>query len=107
MYVLAGVLFGGGILLVSLALDRILGKESLGGGDVKLLGVCGLYLGLVGTLFTLMFACFFGLLVYAYRRSRGEEKEAFPFGPSISAAAACMLLFGEPLVSWYLGLLKL
>lgn len=101
--VLAGLAFGGGVLLLSLALDKLLGRESLGGGDVKLLAVVGLYLGFAGTLFALLLACVLGLAGAALtRRRRGE---AFPFGPAVSAAAAVMLLWGGGLVNWYLSLL--
>ena len=104
-HVLAGLAFGGGILLVSILMDKLLGKESLGGGDVKLFTVVGLYLGFVSTLFCVMLSCVFGLL-FALLRSRGSGKgRAIPFGPSISAAAAFMLLYGQGLVQWYLGLL--
>ena len=98
----AGLLFGGAMLGISLLMDRILKKESLGGGDIKLLAVIGLYLGFTGTLFTLLFACVLGLLLAALKRGAGQ---AFPFGPAIAASAGLMLLFGEGLVQWYLGLL--
>lgn len=103
--VLSGLLFGGGLLLVSLLMDRLLGRESLGGGDIKLFAVVGLYLGMIGTLFAMMLACVLGLLFAALRKARGEGGKEFPFGPSIAAAAAFMLLFGEPVVAWYTGLL--
>jgi leader peptidase (prepilin peptidase)/N-methyltransferase len=96
-------LLGGGLLLISLAMDRILGRESMGGGDIKLLAVVGLYLGPIGAMFALVLACVIGLLFHALRR--GEGARAFPFGPSIAVAAAAMLLFGAPLVAWYRGLL--
>ena len=109
LHVLAGLVFGGGILVISNILDRVLGRESLGGGDVKLLAVSGLYLGMTGMLFALVLACVLGLLVHAAgRRGEGEESgkgKAFPFGPSISLAVGLILLFGEPLIRWYLGLL--
>ena len=109
MHVLAGLIFGAGILLISNILDKVLGRESLGGGDVKLLAVSGLYLGMTGMLFALVLACVLGLLVHAAgRRGEGEESgkgKAFPFGPSISLAVGLILLFGEPLIRWYLGLL--
>lgn len=106
-HVLAGLLFGGGLLLISLVLDRVLGRESLGGGDIKLMAVTGLYLGIVGTLFALILACILGLAVHGMRKEKDRGTGEFPFGPSISAAAGFMLLFGEPLVKWYLGLLGL
>lgn len=102
---LSAFVFGGGVLLISLLLDKLLKKESLGGGDVKLFAVVGLYLGLTATLFTMILACILGLLVVIIRR--GGEQGRIPFGPSIAAAALFMLLYGEGLVAWYLGLLGL
>ena len=99
--VLAGLVFGGVALAVSLALDKLLGKESLGGGDIKLLAVCGLYLGWIGSLFALLLACVLGLaLAAALRRGRGEP---VPFGPAIAAASAVMLFCGDAVTAWYLG----
>ncbi|MBE6994546.1 MAG: prepilin peptidase [Ruminococcaceae bacterium] len=99
---LAAVIFGGGVLLIALIMDKILKKESLGGGDVKLFAVMGLYLGLAGSLFAMMLACVLGLLLALVRRG---ENGRIPFGPAIAAATAVMLLFGSPLVDWYMSLL--
>ena len=105
LHLLAAVVFGGGLLVVSLIMDRILKKDSLGGGDIKLYFVVGLYLGLAATLFSLMVACIMGLLFAFLQKRLGKAKsEQIPFGPSIAAAAAVMLLFGDPMVQWYLGL---
>lgn len=98
----AGLTYGGAVLALSLVMDRLLGKESLGGGDVKLLAVCGLYLGFAGTLFALMLACVLGLLLALAMKKRAGQ--AFPFGPALAAAAAVMLLFGDGVTAWYLGL---
>ena len=102
LHVAAGLAFGALLLLVSLVMDRILKKESLGGGDVKLLAVIGLYLGFLPTLFALILSCFLGL-GQAVLSGRTHGK-AFPFGPALSAAAAVMLFYGEALSGWYLGL---
>ncbi len=99
--VLAGLAFGGAALLLSLAMDRALGKESLGGGDIKLLAVAGLYLGWIGSLLSLLLACLLGLaLAAALRRGRGE---AVPFGPAIAVSAAALLFLGDAAAKWYLG----
>ena len=104
-YAGAGLLFGGGLLAISLVLDRAMGRETLGGGDIKLVGVAGLYLGLTGTLFMLIIACLCGL-IYNYLFNKSSEKgSAFPFGPWLAAASAMMLLFGQPLVDMYMALL--
>lgn len=108
LQVLAAVVFGGGLLLISLAADKILGKESLGGGDIKLFAVMGLYLGLAASLFALLAACVLGLLFAVGRKLLSREQgEHVPFGPSIAAATWLMLMYGQPLVNWYLGLLCL
>lgn len=102
--VAAALVFGGGLLGVSLVMDRLMGRDTLGGGDIKLFAVVGLYLGFVGTLFAMVIACVIGLLLqFALRR--GRDGAAFPFGPAIAMAAAAMLLYGAPLVDWYRGLL--
>lgn len=103
MHVLAGLVFGGALLGISLVMDRVMGRDTMGGGDIKLFAVVGLYLGFIGTLFAMVLACVLGLVIHALRK--GGEK-AFPFGPSIAIAAGFMLLYGEPLVAWYRGLLS-
>ncbi len=100
-----GVLLFFGLLGISLVMDRILKRDSLGGGDIKLFGVVGLYLGLLPSLFALILSCILGLAVNLPRQ-RGNS-EPFPFGPWIAAATAVMLFFGVPLVNWYLGLMHL
>ena len=100
---LSAVIYGGGILVISLIMDKVLGRESLGGGDVKLFAVAGLYLGLIGSLFAMLLACLIGLVSAAFLR-KGGRSAAFPFGPSIAAAIWLMLMFGGGLVSWYMGL---
>lgn len=103
--VLAAVIFGGGLLLVSLVMDKLLGRDSLGGGDIKLFAVVGLYLGIIGTLFAMLLACVLGL-AFSFAVRKKDADRAFPFGPSIAVAAAAMLLYGAPLIEWYGGLLS-
>lgn len=98
---LAALVFGGGLLAVSLVMDRVMGRDTMGGGDIKLFAVVGLYLGFVGTLFALLLACLIGLAFALVARRGGR---AFPFGPSIALAAAVVLLYGAPIIDWYLGL---
>jgi leader peptidase (prepilin peptidase)/N-methyltransferase len=101
--VLAAVAYGGALLLLSLVMDRVLGRDSMGGGDIKLFALVALYLGFIGTLFTLLLSCFMGLLFAALLKKK--RSQAFPFGPAIAAASAVMLLWGGGFVDWYLSLL--
>lgn len=99
---LAGIVVASAILLLSLVMDRVLKKESMGGGDIKLFFVVGLYLGLYGSLFNIILACVIGLIMVVVL-----HKNKIPFGPAISAATYISLLCGASFVSWYLGLLGL
>lgn len=93
---------GGGVLVVSLVMDRLLGRESLGGGDVKLLAMLGLYTGPAAGLLLIILACVFGLLL-AFFLPRGKGRE-FPFGPAIALAAWPAVLWGGAVWQWYMGL---
>lgn len=93
---------GGGVLAVSLIADKVMGRETMGGGDIKLLALLGLYLGPGGGLLLVILACLTGLvLAFATGRGRGRE---FPFGPAIALAAWPAVLCSEMVLSWYLGL---
>ena len=102
--VFAALLYGGATLGLSLAADAVLKKESLGGGDIKLFALMGLYLGPLASLFALLLSCLLGLL-FVFAAGYGKGKP-FPFGPSIAAASAFMLLYGEPITQWYMSLLS-
>lgn len=97
--VLGGLILGGGMLLVSLLFDRLTGKESLGGGDIKLFFCAGLFLGPGVGLLCLFLSSIIGLVFAAVRRGG-----RIPFGPAISLSFFLCLLWGRDLVSAYLAL---
>ncbi|MCC8024971.1 MAG: prepilin peptidase [Clostridium sp.] len=103
---LGGAVIAGGILLLTMIFDRILGKESMGGADIKLFFVTGLYLGLLGNLLNLIASCIMGLFFAALSskaRSGNEDPSLIPFGPAIAAGTWFCLLFGEGIITWYTG----
>ena len=91
---------GGGSLLLAWAFERVRGGASFGGGDVKLLFVLGLYLGVSGGLVCLLVACLAALaLAHVVPRTRfanvpGSVPGQIPFAPAlfIGALAACVPL---------------
>ena len=90
------------LLLLVLLADRLLGRETMGGGDIKLVAVLGLHFGPLQTLFLLMLACALGLCLGAAMKKAKDVP--FPFGPALSLAAWGTALCGAPVVSWYLSL---
>ena len=99
---LPALLFGGGLLALSLLMDHLLHKDTLGGGDIKLMAMLGLYFSIPECLLLLMFACVSGILAVLLRN--GQQDGSIPFGPFLSMAACFTLLFGNRIVSWYWGL---
>lgn len=70
------------MLLVKLIGDRVFKKECLGGGDIKLMLIMGLVLGLVPSLFALFVASILALLAALVLREK-HNKDMIPFGPFI------------------------
>lgn len=106
VHVISGAGYGIGMLILVLIFDKILGRETMGGGDLKLFALMGLYLGVAASLFALFFSCILGLLMGAVQNRYGKGKSTpIPFGPAIALAFYAMLLYGDGLVSWYLGML--
>ena len=93
--------------------------EAMGGGDIKLLFMSGLFLGLAENVICLILACLigiaFGLVAAGPSKNpedappEGQPEEmapgAFPWGPSIAIAAWISMLCGNELANWYLSLL--
>ena len=104
-YVKSGLIgafaISGGVLILSLIMDKILGKETLGGGDIKLLFMVCLYTGTYKGLFLLFLSCVIGLLFVLLLK-----KEKIPFGPSISMAVFVVMLCGDFILNWYLSLFR-
>lgn len=94
------------VLLLTLLMEKILKKEALGGGDIKLLFVLGMYLGSANCLLMLLVACLLGIVgvVIAMKNSEGEGSVAIPFGPYLAIGSVVALLFGDAIASGYLSL---
>jgi leader peptidase (prepilin peptidase)/N-methyltransferase len=103
-----GALIGVGISLgIALLYQLARGRQGLGMGDVKLLGVMGIFLGPY-----VLMAFFLGALVGAVwgvasslRASEGARHK-IPFGPFLSLGAVLTIVAGVPLWDWYLSVLS-
>lgn len=95
MRMLAAVVIAGTLLVVVIFTDRIMGKESLGGGDIKLLFAITLYLGTWDSLYMMLIACIIGLVLAVIIKNRESGgNRYFPFGPAMSLATVIMLTAG-------------
>ena len=94
-----GFSLGGGIFL----LIALVSKGGMGGGDIKLMAVLGLWFGWKKILLLMLMAFVTGALISVplllLRRKSG--KDAIPFGPFIALAAYIISLYGDELLQWY------
>jgi len=103
-----GALAGGGVFMgLYFGAIRILQKEGLGFGDVKLAAAAGLLLGWQKLILAMLIASVVGSVVLVVlNRLRSEDKgKEYPFGPFIVAGMLVAMLFGTPILNWYVGLL--
>jgi leader peptidase (prepilin peptidase)/N-methyltransferase len=106
---LLGAVGGAGFLLLVFGFYLLVRKrEGLGMGDVTMLLFIGAYLGLAGTILTLLLASFAGALigVFVILRRKKDLRFALPFGTFLAPAAFVSMIWGERIVTWYLGLYK-
>ncbi len=103
----------GAIRVIGWLGEVVLKKEAMGFGDETLMAFVGAALGTPRTFLTVIAGAFLGavffLLVvgpiaYVRSRRRGEEFTFpdVPFGVFLAPAAMLALLWGDPLIAWYL-----
>jgi len=105
---LMGAAVGAGLLwIVGEGYFKLRGKEGMGLGDVKMMGMVGAFLGVKRTLLTVLFGSLLGsvigiVIVLSTRKDRDYE---LPFGAFLGAGALLVIYFGTPLLNWYQSLL--
>ena len=101
-----GAVAGGLVLwLIAVIGSAVLRKKAMGGGDIKLMALIGLFLGawpelvMVIAFSALSGAIVGSALILAGRKSR---QSPIPYGPFLAGAAVLVLLWGDRLWSTYL-----
>jgi len=102
---LLGLVVGGGIIyLIAVAGTAVFRKEAMGGGDIKLMALIGVYVGLwPHLLIVLVTASITGSIIGTAMILFRDKKmgSAIPFGPFLAIGALLSLLCGETIWSWY------
>jgi leader peptidase (prepilin peptidase)/N-methyltransferase len=97
---------GGGLLALAAAYRAATGRDGLGGGDIKLLGMVGAFLGPVGAFLTILVGSLAGtLFACGLMLGRGASRTAeLPFGTFLAPGAVLVLFLGTRIVEMYWGL---
>ncbi len=85
---------------------RLRHREGLGLGDVKLMLLVGVFLGLRGALLTLILGSVLGSIIgYAYIRLTKRDPATYelPLGSFLSLAGILVSLAGSKVINWYAG----
>jgi leader peptidase (prepilin peptidase)/N-methyltransferase len=97
---LAGAALGLGLFYAIAKFSR----GGMGGGDIKLMGMLGGFLGWKGVLLVTFSGSILGsaagLFLVLFRG--GGRKTEVPFGPFLAAGALITLFFGQEIMNWYL-----
>lgn len=96
-WILGGLLGFGFPYLITWMFYKYSGKIGLGGGDIKLYGALGIYLGPVGVMTNIFLSCFLGsivtLLLIFMKIVRREDY--IPFGPFILVVSTFQIFFPD------------
>ncbi len=91
---------------VILYLIYIISKgAAIGGGDVKLMAVCGLFVGWKLIIFAFLLGCIVGSVVHIIRMKLSGESHVLAMGPYLSIGVFVAALWGNQILTWYLGIL--
>lgn len=103
--IVGAVALGGGLLIVTTVYEAVTKRRAMGGGDIKLLAMVGLFLGLERGVLCLLVACLVSVVIaIVLPRTRWGSKDIavqegfypiireLPFGPAIAVGAAASLL---------------
>lgn len=96
-----GFLLGGGVFLII----AMITQGAMGGGDIKLMAVLGLFMGwrliIAITLISFILGAFVSIILIAAKLK--NKKDYIPFGPFIAIAAVTAIFFGQYLVQIYMN----
>ncbi len=92
------------LYVVAWAGEKAFGREAMGGGDIKMMTMVGAFVGWKGVLITIFGGALLGTLVFVPLTIK--RKRLVPFGVFLAAAAALTFVFGEQILSWYLGFVR-
>ncbi len=104
--ILGGVIFFVGFYVIAwIAIRKTGNKDALGGGDIKLMGVCGLFLGAGRCLLGLIIGSLLGFIVEGIILRKIRKEKGVAFGPYLAIGMIIAAYYGEAIINAYNHLL--
>lgn len=94
-----------GFMIICLYIGRALvGIDCFGGGDIKLMASAGLLIGWKLIVLAFVLGCIFGAVIHLIRMRISKQGSVLAFGPYLALGIMVSALWGNVLLSWYIGL---
>ena len=77
--------------------------RGIGGGDMKLMAVCGLFLGWKEIILAFLLGCIIGSVVHIIRMRVTKCDHVLALGPYLPMGVFISMLWGTQWISWYFG----
>lgn len=78
--------------------------KGIGGGDIKLMAVSGLVLGLPYIVLAFVFGCIIGSVIHILIMKLFKAGKVLAFGPYLSIGIYISMIYGTQVINWYLAL---
>ncbi len=85
--------------------ERMTRKEMMGNGDVVLILLLGSFMSISENTLALFLSCLIAM-IYGIPLIKKKQYHCLPFAPAICLAYLMMLLYGEPIMRFYLSLFQ-
>ena len=81
----------------------VIGRQGVGGGDIKLMAATGLLIGWKASILSLMLGCVLGAIIHTILMKVSKKEHVLAFGPYLSMGVFISMLYGEQMINWYLN----
>ncbi|QHW35424.1 prepilin peptidase (plasmid) [Paenibacillus rhizovicinus] len=104
-YIIAAIVGAGIFYAIALMMQLSKGSNSIGGGDIKLLFLTGLVLGIKLSILAFALFCLAGMITGIIIVLSGKYRRdmLIPFGPFIACSTLVCYLWGSHFESWIIG----
>ena len=104
--ILGGVIFFISFYVIAwIAIKKTGNKDALGGGDIKLMGVCGLFLGAGKCLLGLLIGSLLGFILEGIILRKIRQDKGVAFGPYLAFGMMIAAFYGDVIINAYNHLL--